>query len=196
MDSREPNERRERLVEAAALILKGAGGSLNITPLNKALFYLDLRSLLETGSTATGASYIALKQGPVVAKYPERLVGALEKAGLAIQSDEEDGSKPLSLVQEPPEPRFLDAEQVRLVEGIARWAKEKGASWLSNFSHENIGWMLAWQEGLGSGRPAKSINLHLAMQQLAEDDAWLTDELSDRERAVFARADQETGAEW
>jgi len=36
------------LVEAAAALLEGAGGSLPITSLNKAVFYLDLESLLKS----------------------------------------------------------------------------------------------------------------------------------------------------
>jgi hypothetical protein len=196
MDSKKPDERHKRLVEAAALMLKAAGGTLNVTPLNKALFYLDLWSLLETGSAATQTTYIALKQGPVVAKYPERLVAALEKAGLAIQSDEEDGSKPLSLVSEPPGPRHLTTEQVKLLEQIARWAKERGATWLSDFSHKNVGWTVAWENGLGMGRAALPINLQLAMQQLADEDAWLERELTDEERGALQSADDKDGTEW
>ena len=41
------------MVEAAAALLEGAGGSLPITSLNKALFYLDLHCLLTSGSTVT-----------------------------------------------------------------------------------------------------------------------------------------------
>jgi hypothetical protein len=196
MDSQRPSERPQRIVEAASLILKAAGGSLNITALNKALFYLDLWSLLETGVLATEATYIALEQGPVVAKYPQRLVAALEKAGLAIQSDEDDGSKPLSLIHEPPAPKYLTSQQLGLVDRTAKWAKGKGASWLSDFSHQNAGWKAAWENGLKARRPAQPINLQLAMQQLAGDDAWLESELTHEEREALLSADNATGAEW
>jgi hypothetical protein len=132
----------------------------------------------------------------VVAKYPERLVGALEKSGLAIQADEDDGSKPVSLTKEPPPPKYLSGPQLEILEQTGRWAKEKGATWLSEFSHRNVGWEVAYANGLQSGRPAQAIDLHLAMQQLAEDDAWLSAELTDEEHRTFSSVDDEAGTDW
>ena len=79
-------EKSLRLVEAAAVLLEGAPHhALNVTNLNKALFYLDLVALRDRGDTITRTTYLALTQGPVVAKYPTRLVQALENARLARQ---------------------------------------------------------------------------------------------------------------
>ncbi len=47
------------LVDAASVLLEDAGRSLLTTSLNKALFYLDLHSLLETGETVTKAIFVA-----------------------------------------------------------------------------------------------------------------------------------------
>src|SRR6185312_12238426 len=174
-------ERRARLVEAAMVVLRAAGGSLNTTPLNKALFYLDLASMIEIGEPATFASYLALPQGPVVADYPKRLVRALEDEGIAFQADEDDGSKPVTLMAER-EVRFLSANQVELAKKVGAWARNKGAAWLSKYSHENEGWRLAWEAGLAGGRPAKPIDLQLAMQQFVDDDPWLDAEPTDEER--------------
>jgi hypothetical protein len=66
------------LIEAAAVLLEGAGRTLLTTPLNKALFYLDLTALLELGSTITKATFVALKAGPVVESYSQRLLAPLE----------------------------------------------------------------------------------------------------------------------
>lgn len=78
----EPNEKSRRLIEAACAVLHAAPDrSLNAVVLNKALFYLDLASLRDRGETITHNSYIALQNGPVVAKYPQRLIKPLEEQG-------------------------------------------------------------------------------------------------------------------
>ena len=76
-------EKSERLMEAAAAILNAAPEHrLNAVVLNKALFYLDLASLRDRGEPVTHNSYIALQNGPVVAKYQQRLIEQLESRGM------------------------------------------------------------------------------------------------------------------
>ena len=105
-----PEEKRDRLVEAAAAILNAAPDSrLNIVVLNKVLFYLDLASLRDRSETLTGNSYIAIQQGPVVANYPKRLVEELESRGIARQISEWDGSKPVLLESPPEHFKFVDS---------------------------------------------------------------------------------------
>jgi uncharacterized phage-associated protein len=180
--------RNRKTVEAAAAILSGAGGTLPITSLNKAMFYADLCALLEHGETITGTTYLALKAGPVVAKYDSRVVGALERAGLAQQDESEDGfTKPVSLVAEPTMTLLTETE-IQIARRIAEWASRKSPKQLSDFSHENLGWMLAWDAGLGSKNPAKPIDMLIAMQQLGEADDWLDAEPSSEERQAIESA--------
>jgi hypothetical protein len=80
-------EKMERLVEAAAAVLNAAPSHrLNTVVLNKVLFYLDLASLRDRATTVTGNTFVGIQQGPVVAKYPQRLIAQLEKRGIAKQS--------------------------------------------------------------------------------------------------------------
>jgi hypothetical protein len=135
------------LVEAAALLLEAAGGDLFVTSLNKGLFYADLDALLHTGEAITGASYIALPAGPVVAKYQTRLVRALEDAGLAEQDDSEGTGKPLYLVNKPTRQAISD-EHLGILCRVAAWAKGMTAKALSDYSHENPGGSLRGRPGL------------------------------------------------
>ncbi|MBK9386933.1 MAG: DUF4065 domain-containing protein [Planctomycetes bacterium] len=184
------------MVEPAAAVLLGAGGSLPITSLNKALFYLDLSWLRDHGETMTSATYLALPQGPVVAKYPTRLVAALEEASVALQDDAEDGfAKPVCLTKEP---AFvaLTEEQVDRAKQIGRWAASKKAGELSQYSHDNMGWQIAWARGLGAKRPAQKLDLRIAMQQLLERDPWLEEAPDAELEARLRAADDEAGAAW
>ncbi len=190
-----PSEHNERLLEAAAVLLQEAGGSLPITSLNKALFYLDLEVLLHKGETLTQVTYLALPAGPVVAKYTTKLVAALDDAGLAEQDDRGDGSKPVYLTGEPPQ-RFVVGPVRAVASRIATWAKRKPASALSRFSHLNEGWKIAFTGGLGARKPAQKINMRIAMQQLIDRDPWLDEKPRGEVAEAFEAADAEAGVEW
>lgn len=185
--------RRERLVEAAARLLEAAGGSLHITSLNKALFYLDLFALRDLGRTVTETTYLALPAGPVAAKYESRLVRALEDAGLAQQDEAEDsGAKPVCLLASP-ETKLVAGEALLLSKRIGAWASRKTAASLSELSHRNSGWQMAWDRGLGAKKPAQPINLSIAMQQVLDADPWLDESPDADAAAAFADADSEVG---
>ncbi len=78
------SNKKQKLTDAAAAILRCApNNELNIVVLNKALFYVDLVSLRDYGNTLTENTYIALENGPVVAKYQQRLVKPLAEARIA-----------------------------------------------------------------------------------------------------------------
>ncbi len=187
----------ELLVETAAHILEAAGGSLPITTLNKALFYLDLWALRDNGATITSTTYLALPAGPVVARYDKRLIAALEDAGLAQQdtSDDENTTKPVCLLATP-RTTLLTAEQRAMIQQIGRWASEHSARELSEKSHRNDGWRLAWDTGLGAKKPAQPINLRIAMQQILDIDPWVATPPADDVADAFADADLTTGIDF
>ena len=186
---------RTPLLQAAASILAAAGGRLPITSLNKALFYLDVVSLRDHGVVITGTTYLALPAGPVVAKYEKRLVQALEDAGVAQQDDADDGmTKPVCLVGEV-QPTDFSNQQVTLIQRVGAWASKRSASDLSEYSHRNDGWKIAWDQGLGSKLPAKPINLRIAMQQILDDDPWLESLPIGDVADAFASADSDVGVD-
>jgi len=187
-------EKSERLIEAASAVLDAAPDKqLNAVVLNKTLFYLDLASLRDRGVTVTENPYIALENGPVIAKYPQRLIGQLEVRGIAKQISEW-GSKPIVLESPLKEFKYLDAEILKLASAVTAFFANSTSRNASDFSHENPGWELAWNEFRHSGRPA-AINLRIALQQIIEDDPWMDLPLFNDEE-LLAAADSGTGLDW
>ncbi len=192
MDS---SEKSERLIEAASTVLDAAPDQrLNAVVLNKTLFYLDLASLRDRGMTVTENPYIALENGPVVAKYPQRLIGQLEARGIAKQISEWDGSKPIVLGSPLKEFKYLDAKTLTLVSAVTAFFANATSRQASDFSHENPGWDLAWNEFRHTGRPA-AINLLIALQQIIEDDPWMDLPLFNDDE-LLAAADSGAGMNW
>lgn len=189
------DSKQKRLLEAAAAILDFTPEKrLNIVVLNKALFYLDLASLRDFGSPISQNTFIALKQGPVVAKYPQRLVKALMEEGIANQASLGD-AKPIILQKPPQNIDFIDSDSKQLVQEIALWFSNKTSSEVSDFAHQNPGWEIAYQEGLAISQPAKPINLYIAMQQIIDHDPWMDASYIVASEAIAA-ADRDEGAPW
>ncbi len=170
-----------------ALLESAPGRRMQITNLNKALFYLDLTELLVTGKTLTGATYIALQAGPVVAKYQDRLVKPLETDGLARQASAGD-SLPIEVVRSMETFQFVVGEALSRARAVARRFSSMTAAMASDLSHENPGWKIAYAEGLGSSGPAKPIDMLIALQQLGDDDHWLDTPPSREVCEAFATA--------
>jgi hypothetical protein len=188
MEAANRDEQSQRIQEAAMAILQASPGQeLNITLLNKALFYLDLAMLRDTGETLTHTAYLALDQGPVVAKYPTRLVRNLEEAGLASQG--EDGvNKPVKVSRRLREFKYLNAEARKAATAVAQYFGTMTAAKASKYSHNNPGWCAAYEAGYKRGATPKVINLALALQQLAEGDPWLDEPVDDRLETAFKDA--------
>ena len=64
----------------------------------------------------------------------------------------------------------------------------------SDYSHENPGWRLAWNEFRRSGKPCP-INMRVALQQIVEDDPWMDWPLLNDDE-ILAAADAGVGADW
>jgi hypothetical protein len=189
------NEKSERLIEVASAVLSAAPNHrLNAVILNKTLFYLDLASLRDRGATVTGNAYIGIQQGPVVAKYQQRLIGQLESRGIAKQISEWDGSKPILLEASLPNFQFLDSEAMILVSAVTTYFADATSGRASEYSHENPGWRLSWNEFRRMGRPC-AINMRVAMQQIIEDDPWMEGPLLNDDE-MLAAADAEVGVDW
>jgi hypothetical protein len=168
-------------VEAAEVILRAtAEKQLGIVALNKALFYLDLVCLRNLGHTATEGKYVALENGPVVSGYQRALVRRLIKLGLAKEVKVDEYGRPLKLIARLPHYDHISPEIVRIAQRVASLIEKHRAIFLSRFSHDNIGWQRAYEAGQAKGLPARVINLHVAMQQICnDDDPWMDDPLCD-----------------
>ena len=164
-----PEEKRIRLIEAAAALLQAAPRQrLNTVALNKGLFYLDLVSLRDHGVTFTHNVYVALPMGPVVAKYPERLIKPLEEEGVAVQNAE-GLANPVSLISLPKFTQVTD-EVLEIASNVSRWCSHRTSTQVSDFSHNNPGWIVARNDEQHAGGIKQIIDMHIAMQQIVEAD--------------------------
>jgi hypothetical protein len=183
----------KKLLEAAAFILEGAKRELQITNLNKALFYFDLKCLLETGKIATDQDYVALAKGPVVDQYKRELIDELEANNIASQYNDDEFNKPIIVNDEfSPQQETLTDQQVEIAKEIGCWAKDHTAKYLSNFSHENYGWKNSIKYGEGT-----KINMIIAMQQLGDEDPWMKEEFSESEiKTIKSSLESDELIEW
>jgi hypothetical protein len=179
---------RTRTAEAAMAILQATPtGQLGITVMNKALFYADLCALRDLGETITRSSYIALRQGPVLNHYERSLVKKLEALGLAEQT--RDGwEKPLVSRMRVEPFELLSDEEVGVAQFVSRKIHGKSATWVSDLSHENEAWISAFRTG-----PGTPINMIIALQQLVEDDPWITGTDDTQATQTFLRASADDG---
>ena len=180
----------ERMLYAAKLILTLAGCDVQRTNLIKALFYLDLLWLRDTGKTYTGEAYVALPQGPVVDGYKVRLIEPLladpDVVEKSVRLFPNATAKMLRMSADAPMPddEHLEITARRVVERVAG----QRAVDVSELTHENVAWLTAIRKGNGT-----PINMVLALQQVIDDDPWLDAAQTVDERAcVEAALTQET----
>jgi hypothetical protein len=186
-------EKLDRLVEVTAALLEGAPSHrLQITNLNKALFYLDLVALKETGETITGADYVALPQGPAVDGYKKTLIPALENMGVAEQ-DRDGMGKPVVLKRPPKSYHYLDDHLRARAAEVSAFVARKTAAQISDLSHGNPGWKIAFDKGQGQQKKAERINMMVAMQQIVEHDPWLDEKPDARLRESLEHAEHQMG---
>lgn len=179
---------RTRIAEAAmAVLVATPDRRLGITVLNKALFYADLCALRDVGQTVTRSGYIALPQGPVLNHYERAIVRTLEALGWAEQT--KDGmEKPMIVRSEPEGFSLLSKDEVGITQLVSRKIHHRTASWVSDYSHENKAWEIAFREKTGA-----PINLMLAMQQVLEDDPWMSKRDDSELIACLQSAEKDTG---
>lgn len=163
--------------------------------LNKALFYLDLVCLRDLGFPITNTTFVALKQGPVVAHYEKRLVLPLLESGIAI-GEPEGQSKPIKLIQPLFPMRHVTPRIQHLAEIVGGWVSRKTATEVSHYSHKNLGWKMAFRDGLGANAKPQPIDLSIAMQQIMDDDPWLSEPLGEESLAAVVAADHGGGTDW
>lgn len=172
----------DRLIEIAAVVLEHTVHKRMLTTnLNKSLFYIDLVSIRDHGYALTGSSYVAITHGPVVKDYKNTLIKPLKDAGIAVEADDpaEPRAKPLALLTSVP--ANLTPQDVTTITNVTRKLEQWSAREVSEFSHENVGWMIAHAAWKKRGGSAIEINMHIAMQQILEHDPWL-DEHEDETR--------------
>jgi hypothetical protein len=184
----EPQMHSEHLLLASRALIAAAGGAIQITNLNKALFYFDLVCLRDEGEAYTGANYVALEHGPVVDHYRSVLVEGLAKSGFVEVSDQPIFQYTSTTLRNLGVVPDLGSEVrnavAQLVGGLAGGRR---AVEMSELSHRNLAWRAAIRAGEGT-----RIDLLVAMQQIVDHDEWFGRDLdADEQVLVAARIHEE-----
>ncbi len=179
IDGRSAEERAERQLEVASLLLESARGQqFNAVVFNKAMFYADLVALRDIGRTVSGSDYTAAPKGPMLTNF-KKIVERLHDSGIAEQI--EDGmAQPIRLIR-PVRGHHLIEREIAIVKQVGAKCSSWTSARASDFSHENQGWTI----GLGADK--RRINLVIAMQQVVDDDEWLDEPLSADEHEAVGR---------
>jgi uncharacterized phage-associated protein len=166
----------EDIAVAALLASKKHGASpLRI---NKWLYYTDALALLETGAQLSPSKYVPMKNGPVIddgwkliGLKSDPRINVVDSFHIRLASD---------AVQNP-----LDASDFAIVSEVVRKFEGMSDEKLSDYSHENPGWSIHWNDR-GTSQVGTKINMILAIQQLVTDDLWMkTEELSSSEKQAL-----------
>lgn len=186
--------KRSKLLEGAMALLQATPSKLlNIVVLNKALFYLDLYALRDLGKLVTEQKYFALPQGPVVGKYDKKLVSGLQRAGWAEQLHK-GKAKPISIIREIQFTLLSDSE-LALATQVAAFAHKFSSSQISDYSHENPAWRTSFSK-YSPGRPATQIDMQLALQQVLDEDPWLSEPLDPKTKAIATHIQHSALLDW
>jgi Protein of unknown function (DUF4065) len=170
---------QEKLVEAAVALLESAPGQrMQVTNLNKGLFYLDLTALRDRGETLTGRAYLAMRQGPVLHGYRDELIPELTARDLARQDDEGMG-KPVVLTGRLQSFRFMDDYLRAKAKDVAQFVASHSAGGISERSHKNPGWTIAWEKGGKRNLAPAPIDMLIALQEIVDSDPWVSERSDD-----------------
>lgn len=115
-----------------------------VSKLNKLLYFIDVESLREFGSSLTGQEYVKRAGGPVPAKLDEALETLRDTNALVIRPRlvaPYRQRRPFAMRE--PKWDLFDPRELILVESVIRQFKGWTALQCSAFSHERSGWRLA-----------------------------------------------------
>lgn len=175
------NERKT--AEAAAHLLKLAGGSMDLLVLLKLLYLADRRTLIERGMPITGDRMVAMKKGPVLARVYDatkgKYVAMPSWTQFVSHPNEGDPSKRVRLLDEPPaEGRLSDYEITVLREIHGQYGHEN--KWdLSELTHK----LPEYHDPGDSRLPIDPRTILEAAGKTKEEIAW-SDELARTSRAI------------
>lgn len=121
----------------------GADERFGVTKLNKVLFFADFLYYLQNGQPLTGRKYVHDTFGPVPEGI-ETLRANMDKKDIAI-AIMQDGEKTLKRVValRDPDISSIPPDKIALLtQVISRYCGEnpKSARWMTEFSHDFIGW--------------------------------------------------------
>ena len=108
-----PIFREDKATQAAAVLLRRAGGSMNYMKLIKLLYLADRESLVRHGRPITFDHYVSMKHGPVLSTVLDRISEGDPPAEVSVwhQYIRRSGDYEVELRSECPADRLSDADE-------------------------------------------------------------------------------------
>jgi uncharacterized phage-associated protein len=163
-----------KAAEAAAWLLKFAGGSMRYMKLLKLLYLADRRALIETGAPITGDEMFALPRGPVLSRVLDLMNSAPEDGGIWFEFVSGHQGYEVEAVREPlGEDSRLSDYEIGVLEGV--W-DEFGSMELWALVKHLHQVLPEWTDPRGSSRRIRPEDILRAADRAPEDIADAADE--------------------
>jgi len=128
-----------KTTEAAARLLRLAGGEMDLIVLLKLLYLADRRALVERGMPITGDRMVSMRKGPVLARVYDaskgKWVGMPSWHTFVSRPKDGDPDKPVQLLQEPPADGALSDYEIDLLAQVHAQYGHKDKWDLSELTH-------------------------------------------------------------
>lgn len=113
--------------------------------LNKVLFYADATAFLKTGKTISGFTYIKQKNGHTPGNTFVNMRTRMISSGAVEMKDVERFGKVQKRLIPRKAPSLLafSGEEISFMDEVCEFAKELNATQMSEYSHKELGWILA-----------------------------------------------------
>jgi uncharacterized phage-associated protein len=132
-----------KAAEAAAHLLRMAGGRMPYLSLIKLMYLADRRTLIETGFTITGDRMVSMPHGTVLSKVYDRAkatVRAVPTVWSKFVSFPEGEDKSVRLLQQPPAAGKLSKYEIRVLADIYRELGPLNQWQLRDLTHDLPEW--------------------------------------------------------
>jgi uncharacterized phage-associated protein len=157
-----------RAVQAAAVLLREAGGTENYTSILKELYLADRQSLIETGQPITGSTFVSMANGPVLSEVYNCIKGEVEVADSLWDHCIRTQGYNVELVEDPGDDQLSDYD-VGVLTDLAKKYKRVSYTHLIDVVHGLPEWK--------HPKPAKVAPLPAAdiLRAVGENDEAISD---------------------
>jgi len=139
-----------KAIAATAYLLEGKGGTEDMFPLIKKLYYADRTALISWGNSITGDSLASLKKGPIVSKIYNLMKGIGTQSDLCQWNDSIQRKQPYRIVlRKRPDQGVLSQREKGVLDRSRKTIDAIRGS-IPNWLHKNCP---EWTDPGGSSKP-------------------------------------------
>lgn len=171
----------EKAGEAAAFLLRLAGGRLPYLTLIKLLYLADRQALVETGRPITGDAMYAMDNGPVLSAVLDRIKGRTAGNGRFRSYVSKPHGYDVELLADPPEEGELSRYECDVLSAVFNQYGRMGKNRLIGLLHETLP---EWKDPRGS---SQVIDPATILRTAGWEDAAIAEAQQRAERAERVR---------